>query len=109
MARITVADPPIKYAPDEPAELAYWHFDSLVAGNAKECHVDATTRAPMSERDAFKRIVRPLYDAIAELVDFAEGVAVGHDVPRFFANEAVNVSRLRSLLSPTEKKGDGEL
>jgi len=34
---------------------------------------------------------------IRELIDFAEGVEAGHDVPQFFRREANNVARHRAL------------
>ena len=82
----------------DPVEVAYWRFDALRAGTAKECRVDETTKAPMSERDAFKAVTSDLVAAVRELLDFAAGVAVGSDVPQFFRNEAVNAGRLRAVL-----------
>lgn len=70
----------------DPLEVAHWRFDTLRAGG-------------MSERDAFKATLRPLLSVVAELIDFADGVAVGHDVPAFFRNEAVHVGRLRAFVA----------
>lgn len=106
---VTITDPPIKYAPNEPAELAYWHYDALVRSEpARDLGDGVLTRMPTSERDAFKSIVRPLYDAIAELVDFAEGVAISRDAHPFIKNEARNVSRLRSLLAADGRVKDAD-
>lgn len=104
-ATVTLSDPPLKYTPDEPAELAYWRYDALVRGEpARDLGDGVPTRCPMSDRDAFKRITRPLYDAVAELVDFAEGVMLSHDAHPFIKNEARNVARLRSLLQPQDEE-----
>lgn len=42
--------------PDDPAEDAFWRFDALRKAHYRD--VDPTLPGPLSERDAFKRVVR---------------------------------------------------
>lgn len=74
-----------EWAEYEALEAAYWRMDALRSGDAKECRIDATTKAPMAERDAFKRAVRELLGQDAARHVSVHRIEIKADNPDRFA------------------------